>query len=179
MRTIRDLRDAQLAITELLDWKERFQTKDLDLRQLRIRNAAPGVNPDDYVTVSQLPEFKPVEFDKTSYHTIVFSKDGVVSDTDIIPWYIVGRERDGVPVEVIVTARTAPSSGNLSINLQLNGNYILTDPIVLSSGQTGPIRSSSFINPLPILGYEHKLNPVILLAGGAGSVTVELVIRRD
>ena len=62
MRIVKSFEDVQIVLRDLLDWKSLLSTKDWDFKKLRIKNASPAVDPNDYVTLSQLGEqTKPIK----------------------------------------------------------------------------------------------------------------------
>jgi hypothetical protein len=62
VRIVKSFEDVQIVLRELLDWKSFLSTKDWDFKKLRIKNASPAVDPNDYVTLSQLgDQVKPVQ----------------------------------------------------------------------------------------------------------------------
>ena len=56
MRIVKSFEDVQVVLREILDWKSLLSTKDWDFKKLRIKNASPAVDPNDYVILDQLPE---------------------------------------------------------------------------------------------------------------------------
>lgn len=55
MRSIKSLDDAQIVVREILEQIKLVKSaKDWDFKGLRIKNASPAVDPNDYVTLSQL-----------------------------------------------------------------------------------------------------------------------------
>jgi hypothetical protein len=62
VRIVKSFEDVQIVLRDLLDWKSLLSTKDWDFKKLRIKNASPAVDPNDYVTLSQLGEqTKPIK----------------------------------------------------------------------------------------------------------------------
>jgi hypothetical protein len=58
VRIVKSFEDVQLVLRELLDWKSLLSTKDWDFKKLRIKNASPAVDDDDYTTLSQLKDLQ-------------------------------------------------------------------------------------------------------------------------
>jgi len=56
VRIVKSFEDVQVVLREILDWKSLLSTKDWDFKKLRIKNASPAVDPNDYVILDQLPE---------------------------------------------------------------------------------------------------------------------------
>jgi hypothetical protein len=54
MRIVRDLKDVQIVLNELLDWKQLLESKANDMHGLQIKNVGDGTDDDDVVTVGQL-----------------------------------------------------------------------------------------------------------------------------
>lgn len=177
MRAIKNLADAQVVLKSVLDWQTNVQTKDQDLNQRRYRNAAPGVLPDDYVTVKQLPTVQVTPPTPDQHYMIVFSSIGAIIAGQLCAAYIVGQNRIGKPTEVIVNAITAPTT-NATFNVQVNNvNLLLTD-VTLPAGQTGPITVTNFVTPVPLFAYQTVVIPVVTAAGGAAFVTVQIQVLR-
>lgn len=56
MRRVKDLADVQIVLNEILDWKERLETKANDMHGLQIKNLGRGKDASDAVTVEQLED---------------------------------------------------------------------------------------------------------------------------
>src|SRR6266478_6122153 len=97
MRAVKSLDDAQIVINELLNWKSKIETKDWDFHQLKITNAGPAVNNNDYVIKSQLPAVNESSGQSAQDYTIVFSNSTTVADGDVFAEYIFGKDRVGYP----------------------------------------------------------------------------------
>lgn len=185
MRVIRTLPDVQRALNELFDWQAKLQSKDHDMRGLRIKNASPGIDPNDYATVSQLPKLSDEKKFTGQDFAIVFSSTGSVTvGVDFCAPYSVGRGREGIPVEAHIAATVAPSTSALKGNILINGVEIFDEsvnpyPLTLSTGDFGPVISSAFIPGVPHVGYGFKVEPKIVAADDVVSlVSIILVVRR-
>lgn len=197
MRIVRSLEDVQKILKDILDWKDKISTKDWDFHQLKITNATDGTAPRDYVTLEQLEASKTTNDDINKLirsgrpdqnYTIVFSKDGVVVTGENSPPYIVGTGREGQPIQVWVAAEVAPTSANLTVNVQVtytnpgddaqnSFNLLLVD-LVLPIGQTLRVFTSTFITPLPSFGHGVKVTKVITSGGNAAYVSIGVVVQR-
>jgi len=56
MRRIEDLKDAQIILNELLNWKAQMESRIFDLRGRRIANLGSAVENSDAVTLEQVKE---------------------------------------------------------------------------------------------------------------------------
>jgi len=190
MRAVRGFEDVSIILKEVFDWKDRLSTKDWDFRGLRIKNAAPAVDPNDYVTLKQLKN-EPVSIRHNPQHfTIVWTKETPTID-DVPEAYCFGPGREGSPVELWVVARGAPTSDDLSINIEYSQSGILNDPLkrvlllptleplVLLQGQSLRVFTSTFRNPVPKFSRHDVIYPTLLSIGGATSVSIGLVVKVD
>lgn len=181
MRQIKNMSDVQIVLKELTQWKDRQTSKNQDLNGLKIQNASPGTEPNDYVTLSQLQQATTPTSQNNQNFSIPFSSVGVVSAGQLSAPFIVGTDRVGNPTAVSVAVPTiaqAPAGVPLIVNLALNGVNMLVTNLVLPVGQEGPVSSSQFISPLPKLAAGMKLVPVIIQGGGALYVTIQLFVVR-
>lgn len=178
MRAVTSFQDVQIVLNKLLNWQSQITTQDWNRNGLRITNAAPAINQNDYVILSQLPTIPASGGTTQTTVTIVFSSTGSVSIGQSSAPYVVGRGRAGAtPWEVHLVATTPPSGGPLTANLQLNGVNLLATDISLPSGQTTPVVSSNFLAPVPNLPYLGTIVPTITAANGAALVTISLVVK--
>ena len=178
MRQVKTFEDVQIVLRELLDWKTRVSTKDWDFHQLRIKNASPGVDQNDYVTLSQLQNAVPAAVPSNKTYTQVFSSSGTVLTGDMIPGFVVGLGRGGIPNQVWIAARVAASSSDLQVNISIDGNLLLLNPITLPIGQTAKVFSSTFVSPTPKLAIGATVFPEIIQGDGIVSiVSVGLVVN--
>jgi hypothetical protein len=178
MRAVTSFQDVQIVLNKLLNWQNSVMTQDLNRNMLRITNAGPAQDPNDYVILSQLPQAVVAPSTTQTTVTIVFSSTGAVSVGQSSAPYVVGRGRAGAtPWEVHLTATTPPTGGALTANLQLNGANMLSTDISLPAGQATPVVASNFVTPVPNLPYLGQIVPTITLASGAALVTISLVIR--
>jgi hypothetical protein len=60
MKTIRDYKDAQLAINELFEFKQRFESQNPDLKGRRFTNVGDAINLTEYCTLGQLRIIKQI-----------------------------------------------------------------------------------------------------------------------
>lgn len=188
MKQIKTLDDAQKVINDLYNWIELHRTKDWDFSKLRIKNASPAVDPNDYVIFSQLTQ--PVVSDNTDndFYTVVFSKDGQVTDLENSPEFVIGNGREGQPTQIWVKCLQGfePSGGDLIINVSwtrydLGGSPVtvnlLASNLHLPNGTSSPVSSSAFAAPVPKFSQGSVLNKVIVSGNNASFVSVGVVVK--
>lgn len=190
MRVVRNIPDVQRALNELFDQYDKLKGKNLDLNGRKVQNASPATKNGEYVTFEQLPTFNqtPVRH-KDQFFTVVWDKDGTVTDDEFTPTYIVGNGREGVPHQVWLVAEGAPDT-DLTINVQytyydsMSGDEnptmvdLLKVDLKLPASTTKRVWSSTFFDPVPLLGNMGKLQGHIVLGGNASVVSIGLVIKR-
>ena len=178
MRVAKSLQDVNIILKQILDRNATKDTKNNDMRGLKIINASPGTDPNDYVTLSQLTQATTVAPTTNNYFSIPFSSSGVVAVGDLVPPYNPGTGRTGKPYEVILSATVAAVSQDLKANVEINGTKILSQDIDLPVGQTTAVSSSNFIANLPMVSKLCTIIPVITQADGtSAAVTVTLVVQ--
>lgn len=181
MREVKSLDDAKIVIKELSQWKDRLSSKNQDFKGLKIQNAGAATEPNDYVILSQVQQLVTPSAISDQHFSIPFSSVGAVSAGQLSAPFIVGTDRVGNPTSISVAVPSvtqAPSGVPLIINLAMNGVNMLATNLVLPIGNEGPVSSSQFVNPLPKLAAGNKIVPVIIQAGGAQYVTIQLYITR-
>lgn len=181
MREPKTFAQAQVMLKELGQWKDRISSKNQDLNGLKIQNAGDATEPQDYVTLSQLQTIITPVSNPNQNYSIPFSSVGAVSVGQVSAPFIVGTDRVGNPTSISVgvpSTTQAPVGVPLIVNLALNGVNMLATNLELAVGAEGPVFSSQFIKPLPVLLTGAKLVPVIIQAGGASFVTIQLYIVR-
>jgi hypothetical protein len=170
----------QQALNQLFSWKDKLSTSDWDFHGLSITNASPGVNPNDYATLSQIPVQPTIPKTKTKYYTIVWESVGVVVPGSLVcPTFYAGTGRTGIPTEVWMGATVPPTTGPLSINININGNQLMPNNLVLNVGDPVPAVSKTFNIPAQKLGLLMPALPLIVSGGGASLVSIGLVILLD
>lgn len=181
MREIKTLDDATIVIKELAQWKDRLSSKNQNLKGLKIQGAGPGTEPDDYVTLSQLQQAVTPSAAQNQNFSIPFSANGTVTAGQLAAPFIVGTDRVGNPTSISVAVSSisqAPTTGPLIVNLAINGVNMLATDLSLPIGNEGPVSSSQFVTPMPKLSAGSKIVPVIIQAGGASYVTIQLYVVR-
>lgn len=180
MRQVKDFKDVNIVLKELIDWKDKISTKDNDFHGLRIRNAGLAIDPNDYVCLSQLPTIpdQTIQGDDQHY-SMVWQFDGVVTTGQAITSFTAGRNRDGTIYEAILSCEGAPSGGDLTVNFQILGVNLLSADLKVPSGGNGPVTSMSVNQPIPKIGYLTKVTPKIINGAGASLVYMALVIKRN
>jgi hypothetical protein len=181
MREPKTLQQAVVMLKELGQWKDRISSKNQDLKGLKLQNAGDATEPQDYVTLSQVQQLVTPVANPDQNFSIPFSSVGSVSNGQISAPFIVGTDRVGNPTAISVAVPTttqAPTGVPLIVNLALNGTNMLATNLTLAVGAEGPVSSSQFVNPLPVLLAGAKIVPVIIQAGGASYVTIQLYVVR-
>lgn len=185
MRYAKDLKDTNIMLKELFDFKDSFLKNDLDLRGHKIINTAPGSSARDVITFDQLPVIPEPPKEQDKFYTIVFSTTGPISVGDKISApFIVGKGREGIPYAVQVASTVAPTTGFLAVNLTINGKQLLTTDLIQNNTTNGPVASSSFVAGAGSeggffkLGYQVVVLPTCSAANGASLVTIQLIVKR-
>jgi hypothetical protein len=179
LRAIKNLNDVQIVLRDLLNQQQATNTKALDRKGLQIKNMGPGVEPNDAVTVSQLQSVVTPVVNPNQNFTIVFDNSGSPNNGDVFAPYVFGKSRVGYPTEVWIQAVAAPTSGVFEVELLFNGSNILNTNIQLAIGNSGPVFSSNFVNPLPNFGYQGILKGSVVNAGSASNVSVGICVQRN
>lgn len=200
MRAVKTLADVQIVLNQLLNWQSNKDSKDWDFHGLRIKNASPSKDQNDYVVRSELhptalaappvssapstqaqvsnppPPISAGEADQ--FYTIVFSIDSVVDGYET-PAFGGGRNRDGVFIDIWVTANAAPITNPASINFNVNGQPLLSEDIQIPVGSTSMIHSSKMVSPLPVMGFDTKVTMKINTASSVAFLSGGIVVRRN
>jgi hypothetical protein len=180
VRIVKDIPDIQRALNDLFGWKDRLSTKPWDFHQLRITNAAPGVDPNDYAILSQIPTVPKQVAAPVPPYTIVFESGTIITaGSNVSPGFVAYRGRTGIPLAVWVWATNLPTTGPLTVNVQINGQQLLDSDLSLNVGDTVPAVSSTFAAPNQKLPYLGIVKPIIVAAGGAGLASIGVVIQLD
>lgn len=205
MRVIKTLADVQIILRQILDWQSNRDSKDWDFKGLRIKNASASKDPSDYVIRSELHPTSlaapPVTSapqtqaqvsnppssssgnsnsggDAEQDYTIVFSIDGP-TDAYETPAYVGGRNRDGVFIDIWVTANGAPLVNPASLNFNVNGAPLLSTDVQIPAGSTDVIHSSQMVSPLPVMGLDTKVTMQVNTASGVTFLSGGIVVRRN
>lgn len=56
MRNVKNLKDVQIVLNEILNWKQNMETNELDMKKRRIRNLAPALEDSDAINLAQVKE---------------------------------------------------------------------------------------------------------------------------
>lgn len=180
MFVIKSLADVQQALNQLFSWKDKLSTSDWDFHGLSITNAGPGVNPNDYATLSQIPlPTQPAAAPKKFYTIVWESVGAIVPGSSVCPTFYAGTGRTGLPTQVWLGATIPPTTGPLSINININGVQLMPNNLVLNPGDPIPAKSSTFNVPMQKLGLLMPALPLIVSGGGASLVSIGLVIQLD
>lgn len=159
----------------------------LDGQNQRVQNVATPTGPNDAVNKrylhgvlagnTLLPNRGGQGGGKDAY-TIVFSDSSTVGAGDVIPVFVVGQDRVGVPIEVWLYAVQAPGTGGLVINVTKNtSTNVLSTALTLTSGSNGPVYSYSFTGGIKF-NHGDVIAPVISTAASPSVVSIGVVVRR-
>lgn len=189
MRQVKSLADVQLALNELYSFKDSLTVRDFNLGGRRVVGAGPGRKAGEYATFEQIPTIEtPTTIHKDQFYAIVWERDSTLTTGQLIPPYVFGYGREGIPHQVWVQALTPPSGGPLSINIQYTAidtqtdldtdTIILDDDLELSDGQTRRVFSSTFITSVPKFQRLAWVRPLIISANASAFVSIGLVVKR-
>lgn len=181
MRVVKDQKDIQAAFNELFDWKDKLTAKSWDFHGLRITNASPSIDEHDYVTRGELSKTQQQALVTNKHYAIIWSKAGTVATGQVIPCYNVTRDRVGKPVDVwarIASIGGVAPSVALTLNIYVNGTFLLTSDLTIPIGSKGPVHSSQFVSPLPSLGLDVEIIASIT-GGDATNLSIGLVVEEQ
>lgn len=178
--------DTNRIFREFSNFLDSFRTKPLNVNGNRIVNVGAGVAATDVAIVGQLPRIPNALAPDDQHYEIVWDVGEALNDDQIIPSYIVGKHREGIPVAVYVcTDNSGVPTGDdgLQVNISLNEDDdglhpILADDLVLEKDEHGPVFGTRFIDPMPKLSTLSRVKPIIVKASGASIVTITLVVKR-
>jgi hypothetical protein len=200
MRAIKSLADVQIVLNQLLNWQTNKDSKDWDFHGLRIKNASASVDANDYVIRSELhpnalaappqnsapktvaqvnnPPIPAPTSPAEQDYTVVICVDGPSNGYESAP-FIGGRKRDGVFIDAWAACTGAPVLQSAFINWNINGTPLLSKDIEIPAGSLGPIHSSFFVSPLPVMGFDTRVTLKITTASGMTFFSGGLVVRRN
>lgn len=184
MRAVTNLKDVQLVLNAHDTFINTFKSQSINRQGLKLTNNGNATDPQDYVTLSQIPApVTPPNVAVNSYYTAVFTQSGIINTGDVIPAFIAGFERTGLPISVKMLAITPPTT-TCTINIAVGADAahtqnILAQDLTFPIGGVLVVSSSNFINPLPYVGTNFVMYPVITNGGGAGVVTIEIILQRS
>ncbi len=108
-------------------------------------------------------------------YTIVYNVPGFLGPDQLIPAFVVGKDRSGTPAEAWVYALGPPLGTAVSFQLTLNEVNILSAPCVLPIGANGPVFSTALVGGQSFThGDVIKLVPI---AGSASGLSFGLVVE--
>lgn len=200
MRSIKTLADVQIVLNQLLNWQSNKDSKDWDFHGLRIKNASASVDANDYVIRSELqpnalaappisaspktpaqvnnpPIAVPTSAPEQDY-TIVICESAPADGFESAP-FIGGRKRDGVFIDAWAACTGSPVVQPAKVNWNINGNPLLSQDLEIPAGTFGPVHSSFFVSPLPVMGFDTRITFRVPKAAGMTLVSGGLVIRRN
>jgi hypothetical protein len=189
MRAIKTLSDVQIVLNQHDNFITKFNSTSVNRNGLKFTGNGNGTDPQDYITLSQQTTainniVNATTSPTVQHYTMVFTEDGVVSTGMQIPAFLAAYERTGLPIAVKVFAIGSPSGGNLTVNIYAGltlttGQNILTTDLIFPPGTQSVVTSSNFINPLPYIGTNYMVFPVITNGAGASAVTIEVILKRS
>jgi hypothetical protein len=154
MRAINTLKDAAIVLQELYNWKDRLTSAPWDFKGLRITNASPSKDPNDYVIRKELPQIQGSQLGKKAYYTIPFSNEGQITiGNDVSPHYIVPIGGAGTLVKVYIYT-VIVDIVDITVDVILNGVPVLSTPIRLPVGQHGPVSALNFTQNIVISEFD-------------------------
>jgi hypothetical protein len=189
MRAVKNLSDVQIVLNGHDNFINNFKASSVDRSGLKFTGNGDGTQPQDYVTLKQLNNAianvpNANASTGTQHYTAVWTEDGVVTTGQQFPAFVAGYQRTGLPIGVKVIAVGQPSGGNLTVNIYCGisvsgGINILANDLIFPPGQTVVASSSNFVNPVPYIGTDFIVYPVITNGAGASVVTIELILQRS
>lgn len=180
MRQVRSIPDIQIALNELFAFKDKLTTKAWDQSGLRITNIGAGTNPNDAARMDQLPNLPTTSKVVLPNYTIVFESPATITvGASIAPPYVVGTGKSGKPTQVWLWGTKLPTTGPCAINVNVNGAPLLVDNLVLNPSDTTPVTSSTFNTPLKHLGLLDVVTILVASTGGAGLISIGIVVVPD
>lgn len=180
MRVVKSFADCNIVFRELLDFKNKLETKATDNHGLQIKNVGAGTDPSDVATVSQLTKIAATASTDEPVYTQVWQSTGPVNTGDKINVFVAGLNRDGVPNQVWLVARVAAGSLSLKVNFTVDGTTLLANPVELPIGQIDvPVFSSDFVSVVPKIKIQSAVIPIIVQGDGiVDIVSIGLVVKR-
>lgn len=141
MRQIRSFEDAQIAIRELFNYIDYYNTQNIDMHQRRIKNASPSVDLYDYVVRKELEDLKvsvtelPSKVAAKNGYSVIFSSYFPPSGDPAGPGYVI--QRNCTLDKITFIALRTHNSPALTINFKVNfTDLILQNNIVIDSSYT-------------------------------------------
>ena len=151
MRSISTIQEAQQAINDLYNQLDLIQSKNWDIRQRRIVNAHPSVDPYDYVVRKELLQGVASEvkesiteaaLDKCTFGVGINSL--VVTGTNVCPPYIVAR-KSGLTAKYTLAVVGTPCTGaDIQVQIRKGTNNIFSTSLVIPAGSTAVIEKTGY-----------------------------------
>lgn len=194
MRAIKTLSDVQIVLNAHDNFINSFNSQSINRNGLKLTGNGNATQPQDYTTLSQVNTAiaaatqAPSTSGGQQHYTMVWTEDGIVTTGQQLCAFIAGYQRTGLPVAVKILAIGSPSGGNLTVNIFAGititgangtGGNILASDIVFPPGASTPVSSSNFVNPIPYIGTDYIVYPVITNGAGASAVTIEVILKRS
>jgi hypothetical protein len=177
MRRVTDLSQIQNVVRQTQNAFNKISTHDWDRSGTRLTNNAPGVNPNDYVIMAQLPTIPAATPVANQHYTIVFSNQGVPGIGDAFPEYVVGSNRIGTPTEVWIRGKVSPVGGPFTVTVTKNNINILTTNLILPATQSGPVYQYNFTLPIPNFGKGDVIGGSVVTANNVSVWSVGVVVQ--
>jgi len=159
---------------------------EADLAQFRIINLADPKDDLDGVNLRTLKRFAGQGIAQQvtgtgsgiEQPTIYFTIDGEPSNGEASPYAQIMANRAGfTPIEISVTAVTAPSTADLTANvIKFGAGNMLASDLTLPIGSVGPVYATGLALPGPF-ALGTLLQGVVVIAGGASQVTIAIRLR--
>jgi hypothetical protein len=180
MRALRDTKDVQLVLKELMDWKDKLTSKDWNFTGLRIRNASPSLDDYDYVVRKELKDSTSQTVNVSNLYSICFQSNGttLASGTNVASSYIVGLGREGIVVKVYISLNSDQvAAGDIIVMPTLNGVALLKNNLVLPAGSVTTF-SSYTTQPNPRIKEMDLLNlDIISVSDPDASKALEVQVQ--
>lgn len=179
MRVIKSLNDAEIVLKELNTKIDTFFSKSPDCRGRQFKNAGAATDPNDFVTLKQLPTIPEIPPNDPQHFAIVLSTTGpIVIGTQISAPYIVGDFRTGIPIWVYAAATFPPSGGPCSVNLTFNGVALLLSDLSIPDGGTASVKATNLVVPIPFFNPGGILLPTCSASNSASLVSIVVGMER-
>jgi hypothetical protein len=180
MKSISTIQEAQQAINELQNRIDLLSTKNWDVKQRRIVNAHPSIDPYDYIVRKELDSRVTqvtAEGVSTIYDKATFGIGidvGAIVGTNVCPSYIASFNL--TPVICYYTAGQFPTGSNVIIDVKLNGVSFFSSNLTVLVGGSGVYEKTDFetttLAPKDVLTVD-----VTQIGSGLPGVNIVVVIK--
>lgn len=172
MRSINTIQEAQQAINDIYNRFDTILTKNWDVRQRRIVNAHPSVEPYDYVVRKELTggitqavqqNITEAALDKCTFGVGINSL--VTTGSNVCPPYIVARKSGLIAKYVLAVVGTPCTGSNIQVQLKLESSTILTSPLIIPVESIVVVEKTDFA--INTFTYKDIITCDILQAGSS------------